>query len=163
MSCGNPSPKQDTVAEVVTSMRPTWVRPIYESGHSFSRSGNGRRWSLRVTASSVNAVERQSARVAEEIIRDVLAQGHIPTKVIALSRKIGDLLPTPTVQDSENNAGPAQFRRNTYPLNVIAGGPVNPMWGEWLIGFPLGWTDLKPLETLKFQQWIDSHGKSSME
>jgi len=26
-------------------------------------------------------------------------------------------------------------------------GPPNPTWQEWLMGFPLGWTDLEPLET----------------
>jgi hypothetical protein len=28
------------------------------------------------------------------------------------------------------------------------GGRLNPMWVEWLMGFPLGWTDLEDLETL---------------
>jgi hypothetical protein len=39
------------------------------------------------------------------------------------------------------------------------GGKLNPMWVEWLMGWPLGWTDLKPLETDKFQRWLDEHGK----
>ncbi len=30
------------------------------------------------------------------------------------------------------------------------GGKLNPMWVEWLMGWPLGWTDLKPLEMDKF-------------
>jgi DNA (cytosine-5)-methyltransferase 1 len=28
----------------------------------------------------------------------------------------------------------------------LAGGALNPMWVEWLMGWPLGWTDLNPLE-----------------
>lgn len=35
-------------------------------------------------------------------------------------------------------------------------GQLNPAWVEWLMGWPAGWTDLKPLETDKFrnvQQW----------
>ena len=40
------------------------------------------------------------------------------------------------------------------------GGSLNPDWVEWLIGWPIGWTDLKPLETDKFQQWLRSHGAS---
>jgi DNA (cytosine-5)-methyltransferase 1 len=28
------------------------------------------------------------------------------------------------------------------------GGSLNPMWVEWLMGFPLGWTDLGDSETL---------------
>ena len=27
-------------------------------------------------------------------------------------------------------------------------GQMNPTWVEWLMGFPIGWTELKPLETL---------------
>ncbi len=34
-----------------------------------------------------------------------------------------------------------------------AGGPLNPTWVEWLMGFPLGWTDSKPLATESFPQW----------
>jgi len=38
------------------------------------------------------------------------------------------------------------------------GGQLNPMWVEWLMGWPLGWTDLKPLATDKYQQWLEQHG-----
>jgi hypothetical protein len=37
------------------------------------------------------------------------------------------------------------------------GGTLNPTWVEWLMGWPLEWTDLKPLETDKFQQWQQQH------
>jgi DNA (cytosine-5)-methyltransferase 1 len=50
--------------------------------------------------------------------------------------------PTPTVQDAHNNGGPAQQRRDTLPLNVVAGGSLNPRWVELLMGFPPGWTEL---------------------
>lgn len=30
---------------------------------------------------------------------------------------------------------------------------LNPYWVEWLMGWPIGWTDLKPLETDKFRSW----------
>jgi len=42
-------------------------------------------------------------------------------------------------------------------------GQLNPTWVEWLMGWPLGWTDLKPLGMDKFQQWLGSHGKHSAE
>ena len=38
------------------------------------------------------------------------------------------------------------------------GGSLNPTWVEWLMGWPLGWTDLKPLATDRFRQWCVSHG-----
>jgi len=56
--------------------------------------------------------------------------------------KVPAMLPTPTVEDSKNNGGPSQSRRNTPPLNAVAGGKLNPQWVEWLMGFPIGWTDL---------------------
>jgi len=79
--------------------------------------------------------------------------------------------PTPTVNDAKNRAGAEQFNRNSYPLNAAVaisnggekipqnmGKMINPKWNEWLMGWPVGWTDLKPLETAKFQQWCEKHG-----
>ena len=43
-------------------------------------------------------------------------------------------------------------------LNDQIGGQLNPTWVEWLMGWPLGWTDLKPLGMDKFQAWQRSHG-----
>ncbi len=35
------------------------------------------------------------------------------------------------------------------------GGSLNPTWVEWLMGWPLGWTDLKPLEMGRFRSvWL---------
>jgi hypothetical protein len=39
------------------------------------------------------------------------------------------------------------------------GGPLNPNWVEWLMGWPIGWTALEPLETDRFQEWQQQHGK----
>ena len=40
-------------------------------------------------------------------------------------------------------------------------GQLNPTWVEWLMGWPLGWTDCDVSATAKFRQWCDSHGKPS--
>ena len=37
-------------------------------------------------------------------------------------------------------------------------GQLNPTWVEWLMGWPTGWTDLKPLATDKFLEWWRMHG-----
>ena len=68
-------------------------------------------------------------------------------KQISLEAAVKWRLPTPTVQDAENNGGPSQANRNTPPLNSGAGGSLNPNWVEWLMGYPVGWTDLEPSET----------------
>jgi DNA (cytosine-5)-methyltransferase 1 len=62
--------------------------------------------------------------------------------------------PTPQSNDAKN----AVVRHRTKSLQVMLGGTIatdnpeliggqlNPMWVEWLMGWPLGMTDLKPLE-----------------
>jgi hypothetical protein len=39
------------------------------------------------------------------------------------------------------------------------GGSLNPTWVEWLMGWPLGWTDCVASAMDRFQQWLLSHGK----
>jgi hypothetical protein len=36
-------------------------------------------------------------------------------------------------------------------------GRLNPEFCEWLMGWPVGWTELKPLEMGKFQEWQQQH------
>jgi len=68
--------------------------------------------------------------------------------------------PTPTARDwKDNGKSPAELARNSVTLATHAGGSLNPTWVEWLMGWPLGWTDLNPLETDKYQQWLQQHGK----
>jgi len=75
--------------------------------------------------------------------------------------------PTPTAHNAKEGDYPAEFTRKTPSLNSVALGgkqtpqmPLNPVWVEWLMGWPLGWTDLKPLETAKFREWRQQHGES---
>lgn len=35
----------------------------------------------------------------------------------------------------------------------------HPLRVEEMMGWPVGWTELEPLETDKFRQWLDSHGE----
>jgi hypothetical protein len=67
--------------------------------------------------------------------------------------------PTPTCHNSKEGAYPSEHNRKTPTLATHAGGKLNPMWVEWLMGWPLGWTDLKPLETDKSHSAPQQHGK----
>ena len=55
--------------------------------------------------------------------------------------------PTPTAHLAKENASPSEGRRNepTLTFQALKGqtGHLNPEWVEWLMGFPIGWTDLK--------------------
>ena len=86
------------------------------------------------------------------------------------------LWPTPTRSMYKSAAGCSQEyidRRRSRGLIDLAeavvdkkrdpqptGGSLNPTWVEWLMGWPVEWTDLKPLATAKFQQWKRSHSLS---
>ena len=39
--------------------------------------------------------------------------------------------------------------------------PLNPDWVDWLMGWPIGWTDCAAMATDKFQQWLLQHGHCS--
>jgi len=57
--------------------------------------------------------------------------------------------PTPTAHNAKETNAPSESLRNAPTLAAQAGGNLNPTWVEWLMGWPLGWTDLKPLATDK--------------
>lgn len=79
-------------------------------------------------------------------------------------RQARSYLPTPTVNDLKNSTlPPSQAKHDNLPGYLLRagekpGGQLNPTWVEWLMGWPIGWTDLKPLAMDKFQQWLSSHG-----
>ena len=54
--------------------------------------------------------------------------------------------PTPTAHNAKETNAPSEANRNTPTLAAQAGGQLNPTWVEWIMGWPLEWTDLKPLE-----------------
>jgi hypothetical protein len=66
--------------------------------------------------------------------------------------------PTPTSHNSKKTNAPSESLRNTPTLASQAGGKLNPMWVEWLMGWPMGWTDLKPLEMDKCHYVQQQHG-----
>ena len=43
-------------------------------------------------------------------------------------------------------------------LKLVNTGHLNPEWLEWFMGWPMGWTGLEPLETDKYQEWLQQHG-----
>ena len=60
--------------------------------------------------------------------------------------------PTPTASEA-NHAGPKSYYKSRSPhlttavLNGEHSGQLNPEWVEWLMGYPIGWTELNASET----------------
>ena len=95
------------------------------------------------------------------------------TPPLAMSEKGSGFWPTPTRRDSRTLKGsqpPKRAPASGLPLawtialtltpEKRSAGRLNPEWVEWLMGWPMGWTDLLPLETAKFQEWLQQHGAS---
>jgi len=79
--------------------------------------------------------------------------------------------PTPVCQDSRHattrHLNPKSSHWKSKLGEVVMsleqpniGGRLNPTWVEWLMGWPLGWTDLKPLEMDKSHSVQQQHGES---
>jgi len=80
------------------------------------------------------------------------------------------MFPTPQASDNRdrgNMSNPSIQRRIAKGKQIMlsqsvdrSSGQLNPTWVEWLMGWPLEWTDLKPLETDKFLCVQQPHGES---
>ena len=79
--------------------------------------------------------------------------------------------PTPVCQDSRHATTRHLDPKNNYWKSNLGevvmsleqpniGGRLNPTWVEWLMGWPLGWTDLKPLEMDKSHSVQQQPGES---
>jgi hypothetical protein len=55
--------------------------------------------------------------------------------------------PTPRTADAKGQGMSRTRADKPDNLSAQLGGSLNPMWVEWLMGFPLGWTALEPSET----------------
>lgn len=72
--------------------------------------------------------------------------------------------PTPNASDGAKWSAQTKEERQAKGQQVRlchelgAGGRLNPQWVEWLMGWPIGWTDLQPLETDRFREWLAQHG-----
>ena len=71
--------------------------------------------------------------------------------------------PSPKTRDWKDGKTEGTFNRQSPDLGKVVGqskttGSLNPTWVEWLMGWPLGWTDLKPLEMDKSLSVQQQHG-----
>jgi hypothetical protein len=74
------------------------------------------------------------------------SSNHRPTLAMMAKKA---LWPTPTAHNAKETGSPSQMERKTVQLGDLVGGSLNPMWVEWLMGFPIGFTVLKGWVTPK--------------
>ncbi|MGF6837032.1 hypothetical protein QF001_000899 [Paraburkholderia youngii] len=80
--------------------------------------------------------------------------------------------PTPCASASKGSSPAALTRKSgkdrsndriDHAVMASDGGQLNPEWVEWLMGWPIGHTALKPLETAKYREWLQQHSPFSQE
>ena len=81
--------------------------------------------------------------------------------------------PTPTARDYKgartDEAMEATGRNQEtnslpdYLASIGQRGPMSPKFREWLMGWPISWTDVKPLETDKFHEWQRQHSLKAVD
>lgn len=74
--------------------------------------------------------------------------------------------PTPVASASKGSSQAALTRKSgadrsndrlDHAVMASDGGQLNPEWVEWLMGWPIGWTELKPLAMDRFREWQLQH------
>jgi hypothetical protein len=73
--------------------------------------------------------------------------------------KRGVTWPTPTTPSGGGNAGGSGAHKNAIKNGTYIPSSINPNLYEWLMGWPQGWTDLKPLEMGKSHYARQQHGE----
>ncbi len=120
-----------------------------------------------------NTMDSMKGRTPEELKKQATYnKGKWGPKLQTGNLRDAVMWPTPTKSDHKGS-GPTMVRKDgklrgdrlDYATERNSdgsptGGQLNPNWVEWLIGWPIGWTDLKPLAMDKYQQWLQQHGRS---
>lgn len=71
-----------------------------------------------------------------------------------------NMLPSPKARDWRAAGG---ARRNSPDLPTVVGGALNPPWVEWLMGWPIGFSESKPLATARSRSAQRQRGRSSVD
>lgn len=87
----------------------------------------------------------------------------LPPLVLDTSANESGLWPTVCARDYRG-IGRSRLERTGSTagecLPQAIGGLLNPTWAEWLMGWPLGWTELRPSATDKYRSAPLKHGES---
>ncbi|HRF71773.1 MAG TPA: hypothetical protein PL117_03295 [Accumulibacter sp.] len=84
----------------------------------------------------------------------------LPPLVRHMRDAVFGLLPTPTATDGKRTYSSIETH---WSLSDALGGFPHPATHEWMMGWPIGATDLKPLETDGFRAWLRWHGATFVE
>lgn len=138
-----------------TSARPTngtesglWPTPTVHGNHNQPGSSKNAGWGL---SSAAKQWSSPTNRPASRRRRSSPATHAWPTPVASMSKGS-----SPRSLTRRSGASRARDRLD-HAVMASDHGHLNPTWVEWLMGWPIGWTDLKPLAMDKFHEWQRQH------
>ena len=130
-------------------------------------------WPTPATKGYGHAAEGMVGNLIEKIEQGVItkleAEQMLSLPKLENHRTWKKKFPTPQASDNRdrgNMSNPSIQRRIEIGKQVMlsqsvdpTSGQLNPTWVEWLMGWPIGWTDLKPLEMDKSPCVQQQHGE----
>ncbi len=150
-------PKSGMTRSGVLYQQPDWVRPIDVIASSL--------WPTP-TAHPNNT--NKTGKFKNPTLRDAVLDRMWPTPTVDDAKNVNPktnrfrglvaavnetMWPTPRAAQGEARNHTVYARSTDKPQNLenrlaqvdpaLIGGKLNPMWVEWLMGFPIGWTDLE--------------------
>jgi hypothetical protein len=141
-------PKSGMTRNGVLYQQPDWVRPIDVIASSLWPTPTA------VTRPMEGNVRMYRAKIEAGEMTEAEANAILGKSVWEAHSKIPAMWPTPTFGKLAGGTGGMQQIEAKYLAGEITseerramragnGGKLNPTWVEWLMGFPLGWTDLE--------------------
>ena len=137
-------PKSGITRNGALYLQPDWVRPI--------------------DANDLLLWPTPTTQEIEHLNAELTATNRRKSKNGKKSHSLGladavQIWPTPQARDWKGSSG-RSLKGTERDLPMAVGGTLNPTWVEWLMGWPLEWTDLKPLEMDKSHCVPQPHGES---
>ena len=151
-------PKSGMTRNGVLYQQPEWVRPI-DANESLSwptptasdwkgRGPNSKQQGLpEVVKTRMGLWPTPTTQEVEHPKAEITETGRRKSKDGKTSHSLGladavQMWPTPQARDYKGPSG-RSLKGTEMDLPMAVGGKLSPMWVEWLMGFPAGWTDLK--------------------
>ena len=123
-----------------------WPTPTRMDAHGSHLMNDPEHWRWRRDAKARDGINLQFP------LRVAVQMWPTPT---AWDWKDGTAETAATVPENGLLVRAIHLRHEPQPVD---GGSLNPTWVEWLMGWPLGWTDCAASATDRFRQWHASHG-----
>lgn len=178
-ACSELSTLAPRTDEIESGLLPTSLASIATHGWPNQRDSSGRpglqmaamMWQTPVADDSVSRERGKfnsrgepkllaQVKIASPTVNDA-KNSTLPPSQIGRASLVGDVMRMATPQARDFRTGQRsrwEDPRRSQNLNDQIGGQLNPPWVEWLMGWPIEWTDLRPLGMDKCPSAQPSHG-----